>query len=196
MNRPVSFDFKLFCLMLILGSLFSGFGILLVWAEYNYGQVEKNRANWARGEALLQEIGINYFSVPKNTTYKLTVNYIFHKNGRDYQGTAIAGGYSSHSAKQIISLIVPFVPAAGSFNPDGLSFINSQHTWLVPLLPVPVIYNPIDPANVEMVLKNPIKNDIIGTWFRYPFIFIILLTGLSFLFFAWPAAQDQRYKNV
>src|SRR5258706_941007 len=102
----------------------------------------------------------------------MTARYILTVGGRDYEGSEIAGGYSSTSPAGVKSLIVPFAAEAAEYSLQDLGTLNPQRTWSVAYRTVPARYDPRDPAHSEIVLANPLMNDRVGAW-------ILLLAGTA-----------------
>ncbi len=112
----------------------------------------------------------------------MTARYVLTVGGRDYEGSEIAGGYSSKSPAEVKSLIVPFAAEAAEYSLQDSGHACPQRTWSVAYRTVPARYNPRDPAHSEIVLANPLMNDRVEAW-------ILLLAGIALCVFAWPIAR-------
>jgi hypothetical protein len=175
-------DLKLFWSLALLGLVCVGIGAGEMWFDRASGRLSEDRDAWVDGEARVYEVGIRRATGEPGTRYEMTARYVLTIGGRDYEGSGIAGGYSSKSPAAVKALIMPFAAEAAEYSLQDLSTLNPQRTWSVAYRMVPARYDPRDPAHSEIVLANALMNDSVFAWF-------LLLTGFALCVFAWPVAR-------
>jgi hypothetical protein len=184
-------DLKLFWLMIALGLLCAGVGVCVIWFDHAAARSGENRSGWVNGEARLYEVGIRWSAAKTGAHYEMTARYVLNVGGRDYEGHEIARGYSSKSAAEVRSLIVPFAADAAEYSLQDLGMLNPQRTWSVAYRAVPARYDPRDPARSHIVLANPLANDSVGAWLLSGVAWSLLLAGVALCVFAWPVARGR-----
>ena len=175
-------DLKLFWSITLLGFLCIGIGAGTMWLDRASGRLSEERGSWVNGEARVYEVGIRRATGESGARYEMTARYVLTVGGRDYEGSGIAGGYSSKSPAAVKALIVPFAAEAAEYSLQDLSTLNPQRTWSVAYRTVPARYDPRDPAHSEIVLANVPMNDSVVAW-------LFLLAGFALCVFAWPVAR-------
>ncbi|MEO7725688.1 MAG: hypothetical protein ABIS45_00360 [Burkholderiales bacterium] len=156
MHVPGQPYLKLFWLMVLPGLACVCMGGVVVWLDYASARSIDQRSGWLRGEGQLYEVGIRWMNARNNANYAMTARCIFRLAGHEYEGSDIAGGYSSKSPAEVRSLIAPYAREAAEYSLEDLGALNPQRTWSVAYQPVAVRYDPGDPANSQMVLDKPI----------------------------------------
>ena len=181
-------DRKLFWSITLLGLVCVGIGAGMMWQDRESGRLSEDRGGWVNGEARVYEVGIRWVSAETGAHYEMTARYVLTVGGRDYEGSGIAGGYSSKSPAVVQSLIVSFATEAAEYSLQDLGILNPQRTWSVAYRPVPARYDPRDPAHSQIVLANPLFNDRVAGWLAW----ILLLGGTALCAFAWPVARRPK----
>jgi hypothetical protein len=182
-------DRKLFWSIILLGLVCVGIGAGVMWFDRESGPLSEDRGGWVNSEARVYEVGIRRATGETGVRYEMTVRYVLTVGGRDYEGSGIAGGYSTKSPAAVKSLIVPFAAEAAEYSLQDLGTLNPQRTWSVAYLTVPARYDPRDPAHSHIVLANPLMNDRVGAWILSGVAWILVLAGVALCVFAWPVAR-------
>jgi hypothetical protein len=184
-------DLRLFWLITVLGLVCAGIGAGVMWLDRAAARASEDRSGWVNGEARVYEVGIRWSAVKTGAHYEMTARYVLNVGGRDYEGNEIARGYSSKSANEVRSLIVPFAAEAAEYSLQDLGMLNPQRTWSVAYRTVPARYDPRDPARSHIVLTNPLVNDSVGAWLSRGFAWLLLLAGVALCAFAWFVARGR-----
>lgn len=182
-------DLKLFWPIIVLGLVCVGIGAGVMWLDHASARLSEDRGGWINGEARVYEVGIRWATGETGAHYEMSVRYVLTVGGRDYEGSEIAGGYSTNSSTAVKSLIVPFAAEAAEYSLQDLGVLNPQRTWSVAYRTVPARYDPRDPANSQIVLANPLMNDRVGAWLLSGVAWILVLAGVALCVFAWPVAR-------
>ena len=183
---------KLFWMLILFGLLCAAFGGALAWMEYAAARGTEERSGWVSGQALLYEVGIRWTKARHGSNYDMTARYVVRVDGRDYEGSEIARGYSSQSAVDVRSLIVSYAPEAAAYSFEDLGVLNPQRNWNVAYRPVAARYDPLNPAHSQMLLDKPIVIKTVGNWVARGMATFSFLTAAFLWVFAWPAARGRN----
>lgn len=191
MHKSDKPDLERFWMMILSGLLCAGFGGALAWLDYAAARSVEARSGWVQGQASLYEAGIRRSSANGGLNYEMTTRYVLRVDGRDYEGSEIAGGYRSSSVADVKSLVVPYAPEAAEYALQDLGALNPQRSWHVVYRPVRVRYDPRDPSQSQMVLDNPIVIRTAGRWISLGIALFLLLVAAVLWVLAWPAARGR-----
>lgn len=173
--------------MIAVGAICAATGAGLLWLDRAARQADAERESWVSGEAQLYEAGIRWAHGEAGTHYELTARYELKIDGRSYRGSRIAAGHSSKSAVAVKALLVPLAPEAADFSLQDLGPLNPERSWSVAYRPVPVRYDPRDPARSELMLERPR-----GAWIARGIAWALIVAGIALAAFAWRRAHGAR----
>jgi len=182
-------DGKLFTLLIVLGIVCAAMGGGVMWLDHSTSRADGERNAWVSGEAQLYEAGIRWTQGKTGDNYELTARYELKIGEQTYPGSGIAAGHSSKSPPEVKALLVPFAPEAADFSLQDLGPLNPERSWSVAYVPVPVRYDPRDPARSELVLTRPIATATLGRRVVRGIEWTLVLAGIGLCAFAWPAAR-------
>lgn len=174
------------------GLLCAVIGAAFLWFDLAEGRRADENSDWAKGEASLYEAGISWSNAKSGPRYAMTARYLLRVDGRDYEGSTIARGYSSSSAAEVRSLIASFAPEAAEYSLEDLGPLNPQRNWSVAYRAVPARYDPRDPARSQIMLAKPLAADSAGSWFLRVMAALFALAGVGLLMLARPVAGGRR----
>ena len=174
--------------MIASGLLCAGIGGWVMWLDHTAARSGEDRSGWVSGEARVYEVGIRWSAEKTAAHYEMTTRYLLNVDGRDYEGSEIARGYSRKSAAEVRSLIVPFAAEASEFSLQDLGPLNPQRTWNVAYRPVQARYDPRDPAHSEILLADGAP----GGWLSSGIGVALLLAGAALWLFAWAVASRRK----
>ena len=176
-------------MMIVCGLVCAAIGAVLLGADLSQVRESDEGGGWVKSEAMLYEVGIRRSNAEPSASYAMTARYILRVDGRDYEGSAIARGYSSKSAVEVRSLIAAFAPEAAEYSLQDLGALNAHRSWSVAYRAVPARYDPRDPARSQLVLPKPLATDTARAWLSRGIPALFLLAAIVLLGWAWSVAR-------